>query len=306
MVVFLSAIFLGLFALPAYENFYESAIHHHSGQVDREVIEAGGSPVFYSLFSLVSKVSGIPARELTKTYPVKPLGILWVLFMVFLLFRKKVFSLASGLRFASFASIGAVLIMRYAWIDFRYFLPQLFFAYFDEKKNKEEVSLLEKKITLWTLSLVILLAISAFFLGKSLVERSLDWKVGERIEFSFLDEQLGLNSHYLKKEDINEALPEERFNLDKGFGWANSLAGSQFWILTPPGSYEVKICNSKDCVFRDYKINQVSSTALRVPLKFHKSEESVQGEFLDVKDGGWATRGKLFPNVESFSIERTR
>lgn len=283
-----AALFMSFFVLPDIKQFFESAIYPHSGKTDLLVLNATNETRPYTLFGFFIFITGFSAKEWISFYPAKTISfsIIAVSFLLYL--KRKDFSLKTALRHSAFTSVLSVLTLRYSFLGFRYFLPQLFFAYFDDLDKSISLS---KKAKVFITCILLLLIIQIYF-----AKNHIETKPNYNFSFKTLD-----------KSDINRANPSLRFNLKRGFGWMNTLSGSQFWILAKPGNYRASICNNEGCKYKEYVINNERSVALRIPFEVTLEEDaSVTMGFLEIKHTGWKVRNiERVRNVESFSLERS-
>ena len=154
------------------------------------------------------------------------------------------------------------------------------------------------------LCMLAIFAAGFFAATRSSVDRGLLFAIGESKRFTFAvphDGEAGLCACA-----VDAPYPDQPFSFSRSYGWLNTQYFSQFWVMTPPGKYDVALCGADDgCDNLEVRIDRQESFGLRIPLLFRRNASgSIDGAILH--NGYVAPTEPLlgFRQVERFSVTR--
>ncbi len=162
---------------------------------------------------------------------------------------------------------------KFYWVNIHYYLGVGLmlcirdFNYFEENKflNKKKLSLIFSSLLICT--------IFSFIYLKNMAAKAFQFEAGENRLFSFT-EMAGAN--LLNIKDSLVPMPKDHLTFHRNSGWANSILGSSYFVLTPPGEYLISICNQQDiCQTKTIIIDLKKSYALRMQfgIKLQKNNQ---------------------------------
>lgn len=226
-------------------RFLTSAILQHTSITDSEVFKASHQLSMLTLSGVIEFLFGFSSELIVAHLPRALLNFFCFFTLVYISFRSKNLTPQRVVLIGVLYSCLSVFILKISWLGTRYYLGPLTAVSMINHNSRIKVS--NRCIQRFTFSFIVL-AVSILVYSKIQVEELMMWNIGE--SRSYTPEIVSLS---------------KRVSLQRRYGKVSSLSGSQFWIFTPPGKYQLK--TSDQLLEDNITINEMRSFGLRIAFR---------------------------------------